>query len=120
MHNPIEDLEECRRLLFNALKEEIVEITIDKVIYQLKITFTTGTTLFIRYNEFGEYGYQLIFSKKKDDYIRFDNFDDRWPVKTRPHHYHTRFKASVIESPMKGIPTMDMPELIKIFKKLLF
>ena len=30
--------------------------------------------------------------------MRFDNYDDRWDVKTRPHHFHKRGMQSVIDN----------------------
>ena len=32
----------------------------------------------------------VIFSPNPDDQMRFDNFDDIWAIKTRPHHFHQR------------------------------
>ena len=91
-----------------------MDLEINTSIYQLKLTFTTGSKLFIRYNEFEEYGYQLVISKKKYDTIRFDNFDDRWPVPSRPHHFHPKNNNPVRESPMVGLPSEDVPKLIAI------
>lgn len=76
------------------------------------ITFLSGYKLYIRYNDYDEYFYQLIFSQKPYDRIRFDNFDDRWDVPTRPHHYHPRGQQLANESPMNGDPHNDMPILI--------
>ena len=91
MINPIIYLQDARDLLFNTLKDEIVDIYLDKAIYQLKIQFMAGTFMYIRYNEFGEYGYQVQFSKKKNDFVRRDNFDEKWPGFTKPHHFHTQY-----------------------------
>ena len=76
--DPISYLIEARKFLFQALQSEIIETEINTAIFQLKIQFSQGTLLFIRYNEYNEYGYQLIFSKKKGDFVRYDNFDDKW------------------------------------------
>lgn len=73
-----------------------------------------GSKLYIRYNDFGEYSYQLDFSQKKDDRIRYDNFDDKWPVSSQPHHFHPRNGLEALESPMTGDPEHDMPLLIKV------
>ncbi|MBA7527024.1 hypothetical protein ES705_19197 [subsurface metagenome] len=51
--------------------------------------------------------------------MRFDNYDDRWDVKTRPHHFHKRCMQSVIESPMDGDPNQDIPVLVKKIKEFL-
>lgn len=108
----MQKLHEARKLLNDALQAEIIDLELNLTIYQLQLTFTTGAQLFIRYNEFEEYGYQLILSKKKYDTLRFDNFDDRWPVSSRPHHFHPRDNGPVKESPMVGSPSQDMPKLI--------
>jgi hypothetical protein len=49
--------------------------------------------------------------------MRFDNYDDIWDVKTRPNHFHVRGMQSVIESPMRGMPDLDIPTLFKHFQK---
>lgn len=89
-------------------------------IYQLMLSFTTGIRLFIRYNEFEEYGYQIVFSRKKYDIARFDNFDDRWPVASSPHHFHPRNNKSVEKSPMIGLPAKDIPILIEFIQNEIY
>ena len=118
--DPISRLIEARKMLFQALQSEIIQTELKTSIYQVKILFSQGSILFIRYNEYNEYGYQLIFSKRKNDFARFDNFDDRWAVLTKPHHFHSRYKKTVVESPMTGDPKLDMPKLIEFLKKELF
>jgi hypothetical protein len=49
--------------------------------------------------------------------MRFDNYDDIWDVKTRPNHFHVRGMQSVIESPIRGMPDLDIPTLFKHFQK---
>ena len=118
--DPISRLIETRRILFQSLQSEIIQTDLNTSIYQLKILFSQGSILIVRYNKYNEYGYHLIFSKRKDDFARYDNFDDRWPVSTKPHHFHSRYKKSVVESPMTGNPKQDMPKLIQFLKKELF
>ena len=65
MIDPILFLEECRDILFNSLKRNTLDLELNVSLYQLKITFTTGFVLYIRYNEYNEYGYQLVFTKKE-------------------------------------------------------
>ena len=72
-----------------------------------------GFRLYIRYNDYGEYSYQLIFSQKPNDRLRFDNYDNVWKVSTHPHHFHQRGEKNAIESPMTGDPNHDIPILIK-------
>jgi len=85
----------------------------------LTIHFKRGFILFIQYNDFNEYSYQIHFSQKPNDFIRFDNYDDRWNVKTKPHHLHPRWKKDALESPMIGNPKKDIPLLIKQIKEIL-
>lgn len=80
-----------------------------------------GSILFIRYNPYGEYSFNLIFSTIKYDRIRFDNFDDRWDVSSRPHHFHPRGTKYAFISPMNGEPTHDLAILDDLIdKQLLF
>lgn len=115
--DPISKLVKARKILFHALETEIIQLNLDSLIYQLKIVFSQGSILFIRYNEFDEYAYQVIFSKRKGDFVRFDNFDDRWLISTKPHHFHTKYYKKVTESSMTGDPEHDMPILIEYLKK---
>jgi len=110
-------LQEARLLLIKSLEGDIEVLELDFILYQLKVIFFNGTTLYIRYNEFNEYGYQILFSSKKYDYVRYDNYDDRWNVRTRPHHFHPKKQNPVRDSPMIGDPTHDMPILIRFLKK---
>ena len=54
-----------------------------------------------------------MHSRNKNDFSRFDNYDDCWKVKTRPHHYHVKGGSEVKSSPMSGNPESDMPILVK-------
>ena len=118
MTDPILFLKECRDILFNSLKRNILDLELNVSLYQLKITFTTGFVLYIRYNEYNEYGYQLVFTKKKDNFVRWDNFDDRWDVSTRPNHFHSRYNKDVHKSQMIGQPSKDMQILSPSFEVL--
>ncbi|MHA1799818.1 MAG: toxin-antitoxin system TumE family protein [Candidatus Helarchaeota archaeon] len=118
--DPISRLIDARRIIFQALQKEIINTELDTSIYQLKILFSQGSILYIRYNKYNEYAYQIIFSKHKGDWVRYDNFDDRWHVSTKPHHFHPRYNNPTVESPMIGDPENDMPKLIEYLKKALF
>ena len=50
------------------------------------------------------------------DRIRFDNFDDRWNVDTRTHHFHPRYDKKGYASSMNGEPENDLPLLINLLK----
>jgi len=107
-------LEIARNLVIQNYSKLTREIILDKERPVLKIIFNFEVVLYIRYNNFGEYSYSAIFTPNPDDQMRFDNFDDRWDVNTRPHHFHNRGLKSIIESPMLGKPNHDIPILLKM------
>jgi len=109
----------ARELLINQFLSEIYEIILDDDRPILTIKFRKGFILYIRYNDFDEYSYQILFSQKKFDRIRYDNYDDKWNVSSKPHHFHPRNKQTALESRMIGKPGKDIPVLIQILKKLL-
>ncbi len=108
----LKKLSVARSVLLSIFSEEILEISLSKEHFTLKLIFTHNERLYIRYNDYNEYSYQYYFSSQLNDFIRFDNFDDRWPISTRPHHLHTKSKV-VIESEMSGDPNHDIPLLSK-------
>ena len=92
---------------------------INSILNELKITFRSGIILYIRYNDFDEYGYQLMYSDKSGDYERFDNYDKSWDVESAPHHFHLRNKQAIEPSPMNGLPDNDAPYLVEYLEKIL-
>ena len=114
----IEKLRIAREILLQSFRTYINEVFLSEEHFTLKIIFQKGEQLFIRYNDYQEYSYQFVFSSQIGDFLRYDNFDDRWNVKTRPHHLHG-FDKVVVESKMNGDPHHDMPLLIKSVEKLL-
>ncbi len=111
------NLIEARSLLLNSLSSHIFSEVIDLEGGFLKFIFNNGTILFVTYNKVAEYSYQYIYSYKKYDRERYDNYDKHWNVKTRPHHFHPRYKKEGNESPMNGIPDHDIPVLVKFIKE---
>ena len=109
----IDKLKIARKLILTEILTEIKEIIIDDERPFLKITFFKGLVLYIRYNDYEEYSYQLIFSQEPLDRIRYDNYDDLWNIKTKPHHYHPKGEKVAIKSPMTGDPKHDIPLLLK-------
>jgi len=107
------NLELARNIIIKEYSSLIREIILDKHRPVLKMVFHIEIFLYIRYNDYGEYTYCVIFSPNPDDQMRFDNFDDRWDVKTRPHHFHVRGMQTVVDSPMSGEPNDDIPILLK-------
>ena len=105
-------LRKARELLIDLLGDRIIKELLDEVLSQLKVTLKSGIILYIRYNEYGEYGYQIIYSPQKEDFSRFDNFDDRWDVSTKPHHFHEKGNRKILDSPMSGNPDHDIPIIV--------
>ncbi|KKN04175.1 hypothetical protein LCGC14_1100130 [marine sediment metagenome] len=50
----------------------------------------------------------------KLDRCRFDNYDDKWNLSTRPNHFHPRFIKDGFISPMIGHPDQDIQKLCKL------
>jgi len=67
MNLPFQYLQEARLLLIENVGNEIIEEELDESIYQLRVLFKTGIMLYIRYNEYHEYGYHISYSLKKGD-----------------------------------------------------
>ena len=112
-------LELARNLIAKRYRNLTREIILDKDRPVLKVVFNFEVILFIRYNNFGEYSYSVIFSPNPDDQMRFDNYDDRWDVKTRPHHFHIRGLERSKESPMIGEPNHDIPILMRMIQEFI-
>ncbi len=109
----LDKLAAARKILLNELLSEIKDEFIDDERPFLKITFFKGLVLYIRYNDYNEYSYHLIFSQEPLDRIRYDNYDDMWNVNSKPHHFHPRGEKTAIESPMNGDPKHDISILLK-------
>ena len=111
----LDKLNVARKILLEDLLPKIKNEYIDDERPFLEISFFKGLILYIRYNDYEEYSYQLIYSQNPLDRIRYDNYDDMWNVKSKPHHYHPREEKAAIESSMNGDPKHDMLILIKEF-----
>ena len=107
----------AKDILEQNLSNEIKIISLNIDSKQLHIVFRDGIHLYVVYNDYDQYSYSIIFSKLELDRLRFDNYDDRWKVTSRPHHFHPRKIKDAIESPMKGSPKQDIKFLIEFLKK---
>jgi len=103
----------ARKILLENLLPKIKNEYVDDERPFLEISFFKGLFLYIRYNDYEENSYQLIYSQKPLDRIRYDNYDDMWNVKSKPHHFHPKGEKIAVESPMKGDPKHDIPILLK-------
>ena len=102
--------------MYSNLSESILSFSYIPEQNQLRFDLRNGSRLYIVYNDFDEYAYQYIFSDDPLDRIRFDAMDKKWNVPTPPHHFHPRFNKNGFHSPMNGIPSHDIPILIKMLK----
>ncbi|OLS13568.1 MAG: hypothetical protein RBG13Loki_2819 [Promethearchaeota archaeon CR_4] len=98
----------------NLLDKLIVSLKIDKEDPKITIQLKDGTNIYLQWNDYDQYSYSIIFSDIKFDRVRFDNYDNRWGVPDRPHHYHPRFTKEGVTSPMRGKPKMDLPVFCKL------
>ena len=116
MENWERKLIKARSMLLEQLSSQISSEFIDLEGGFIRVVFNNGTILYVTYNKVEEYSYQYIYSYKKYDRERFDNYDKKWKVKSHPHHFHPRKKMEGKESLMKGIPNHDIPLLIQFLK----
>ena len=57
------------------LQAQILSVDLDLDAGWLKVVLKNRIQIYIRYNNFNEYSYVVLFSFKKGDRIQFDNFD---------------------------------------------
>lgn len=100
-------------LFIEKYPHQIISFDKHQILPRVKIVLEGNILLYIRYNDYGEYSYQLIFSNKTNDGISFDNYDEHWDIDTQPNHKHVRYEDKVIESPMCGDPDIDIPILVQ-------
>lgn len=108
---------QTNNLLQSLLQEHEYSQEIDLIKGKLIINFQNGYSLYVRFNDFDEYSYHFIYSKKENDRFRFDNYDDRWNVNTRPNHLHPRGSKNATNSLMNGEPNHNIPVLIKYIQE---
>ena len=102
-------LKKAKHILESCLGNSIEDLLFQPKLSRIKIRLRNDHIVFVQYNDYDEYGYSILFSKMDLDRCRFDNYDDRWDVSTRPHHFHPRYKKEAILSNMDGSPEKDMP-----------
>jgi len=109
-------LMESKPILEKELSIYIKNLDFEPKLARIKITLRDGALLYVRYNNYNEYSYAIIYSKLELDRVRFDNYDDQWNVVTRPHHYHPRQCKNGFISPMNGNHKHDIPEFCNLIK----
>ncbi len=109
-------LKNAKEIIERHFGDSIEELFFQPKLSRIKIRLRDRNLIFIQYNDYGEYSYSIIFSKIKLDRCRFDNYDDRWNISTRPHHFHPRDLKEGYKSNMIGEPEHDIPLLCKLYK----
>ena len=112
----ISKLSEAKVILERLFDKEINSFNLNYDSRKLHVILTDGIQIYIIYNDYGQYGYNILFSNLDLDRCRFDNYDDKWDVDSRPHHFHPRKKIGVESSKMTGTPKDDIPYLYEMFK----
>ena len=103
-------------IIQRELRRFISEIDLDEDTGRLRTKLKSGITVFMRYNNYNQYSYVILFSSQTLDRVRFDNFDDRWEDTTKPHHTHPRYKENATRRPFKGSPSEDTPILCNLIR----
>lgn len=107
----LQKLDKARLLLNQHLSIHLITLNFEPKLARIHAILRDNVQLYIRYNNHGEYSYTIIFSNTSLDRCRFDNYDDRWEVSTRPHHFHPRKEKNANQSNMTGNPEEDMSYL---------
>jgi len=112
----IKKLEESKSILEKELSIYIKNLNFEPKLARISLILRDDMNLYIRYNNHDEYSHVIIFSKLELDRVRFDNYDDRWNISTRPHHYHPRYLREGFSSPMNGNHEHDIPIFCNLIK----
>jgi len=112
----LEKLAKAKSILEKELSIQVKNLNFEPKLARIHIILRDNIQTFVRYNNYDEYSYNIIFSKKELDRCRFDNYDDKWEVKSKPHHFHPRSEKEGFSSPMIGDPEIDIPNLCKLIK----
>ena len=112
----LEKLDKSKLLIEKELSITLETLNFEPKLARLHVSLRNGTQLYIRYNDYGEYSYSIIFSKMRLDRCRFDNYDDHWNILTRPNHFHPRFVKEGFKSLMIGNPDKDIQQLCILLK----
>jgi len=110
----LQQLDKARLLLHQYLSIHLITLKFEPKLARIHAILRDNVQLYIRYNNHGEYSYSILFSKTALDRCRYDNYDDRWEVLTRPNHFHPRKNKEAFQSIMTGNPEKDIPLLCEL------
>lgn len=112
----IKKLKRSKLIIEKELSIYLKNLYFEPKLARIHIILRDETKLFIQYNNHNEYAYSILFSKIELDRVRFDNYDDRWNVSTKPHHFHPRYNKVGFYSLMNGNPEHDISLFCKYVK----
>ncbi|MCE7736536.1 MAG: hypothetical protein GPJ54_16765 [Candidatus Heimdallarchaeota archaeon] len=115
--NALQKILEAQSLLVEKLGSTIKSMTLNKRGKELKVILLSGIAVYIVYNNYDQYSYSIVYTQSKYDRLRYDNFDNRWDVVSRPHHLHPRGSKTAKESSMTGTPSLDIAQVIQILNE---
>ena len=109
----ISKLLKAKVILEQLFDKEINSLDLNYDSRKLHVILTDDIQIYIIYNDYGQYGYNILFSNLDLDRCRFDNYDDKWDVNSRPYHFHPRKKIGAESSKMTVILKMTFHISIK-------
>jgi hypothetical protein len=112
----IAKLERAKLLLENQVKDLLLGINLEAQYPRLVASFRDGIVLYVRFNKYDQYSYSILIAESELDRCRFDNFDDKWLVPSKPHHFHPRMNNQAFKSPMNGNLDDDFPALCNLLR----
>jgi hypothetical protein len=115
--NAIVKIQCAKKIFEEKLNDSFTIFTLDFDDPKIGVEMKNGIKLYIQYNDHDQYSYSLIFSTMDLDRCRYDNYDQNWDVKSKPHHFHPKSSKLGIESPMNGDPQHDITLLCELIQK---
>jgi len=73
----LEKLAKAKSILEKELSIQVKNLNFEPKLARIHIILRDNIQTFVRYNNYDEYSYNIIFSKKELDRCRFDNYDDK-------------------------------------------
>lgn len=80
---------------------------------RVRLVFSDGTYMDIRYNERGRYSYH--WQRGEGTEYRFDNAPHHREVTTHPHHLHDS-SGNVLPSDVRGVSPHDVDEVMRLVR----
>ena len=110
----IKKIKQAAIIIEDLFSKQISRFVLDYEDPRIKLILNDGVIVYLQYNNHDQYSYNIIFSNETLDRCRFDNYDDKWQVECKPHHFHPRLLKEAFFSPMSGNPTKDLEILFSL------